>query len=249
MTSKVKKMVLISGLSAFVVGLVIAIIVGQRSGGALPQSYLENLAKSGIYIHEEGTTVPAVALLDQQGNPFNIRDLEGTWSFVFFGYTYCPDICPTTLVTFKKLEKALSESGFLDDTRFVMVSVDPKRDTPERLNAYLAFFNPDYLGLTGDVNAITALARSVNVGFRIPDKQPGGSQDNGDSMKAQNFEAGQGNQPNNSENTGLEAMDDYLVDHSTHILLLNPDVQLAGVFQMPHREALMASVYQRLRQD
>lgn len=80
---------------------------------------------------------------------------------LFFGYTSCPDVCPTTLAAWKQVHAALG--GDADRVRFVFVTVDPERDTPARLKRYLAIFSPEFVGLTGTQEALAATYRAYGV--------------------------------------------------------------------------------------
>ena len=83
--------------------------------------------------------------LDEDGRPFERKNLEGQWSLLFTGFTHCPDVCPTTIALMAELRRRISR----DDLQFVFVSVDPERDTPEVVAAYLAHFDPALVGATG----------------------------------------------------------------------------------------------------
>ena len=105
------------------------------------------------YIFKGSTIEPAIQapdfeLTDQEGNPFRLVDQQGYVTLIFFGYTNCPDVCPTSLSEYKKIIDELGEQA--DGVRFVFVTVDPERDTIERLNTYLSFFHPAIVGLTGE---------------------------------------------------------------------------------------------------
>lgn len=100
-------------------------------------------------------------LSDQNGNPFRLSDQRGKVVLIFFGYTSCPDVCPVTLSEFKQVKQKLGDQS--QDVRFVFITVDPERDTPERLGAYLANFDPSILGLTGDQAALDAVYKSYGV--------------------------------------------------------------------------------------
>ena len=80
---------------------------------------------------------------------------------LFFGYTFCPDVCPTTLGVWKQVHEALGEDA--GKVRFVFVTVDPERDTPERLRKHLALFSPDFIGLTGTLEQLAAVYRAYGV--------------------------------------------------------------------------------------
>jgi protein SCO1 len=103
--------------------------------------------------------VPQFTLQDHNGRPFTQANFKGHPTLVFFGFTNCPDVCPTTLA---QLAKAKGEAG-IEDLRVVMVSVDPERDTPSTLGAYLEAFDPEFIGLTGEKRTIDALAKGLGV--------------------------------------------------------------------------------------
>lgn len=114
---------------------------------------------------QAGTRLPSprelepFSLIDQRGASFTLESLRGTPTLMFFGFTRCPDVCPTTLA----LVAAARKSANLADLRVVLVSVDPERDTPALLASYLAAFDPAFTGLTGPVADVTALARQLGV--------------------------------------------------------------------------------------
>jgi protein SCO1/2 len=95
------------------------------------------------------------------GQPVHLSDFEGKWTLLYFGYTFCPDVCPTTLADLNVMMRELGNRA--DDVQVIMVSVDPERDSPARLNEYLSYFNPSFVGLTGDVVDIEAAATQFGV--------------------------------------------------------------------------------------
>lgn len=95
---------------------------------------------------------PALPLVDQYGQPFDVTAHQGKVLLIFFGYTHCPDICPTTLSDFLAVKSELGERA--ENVEFVFVTVDPERDTPDVIREYLAFFDEDFIGLTGTVEQI-----------------------------------------------------------------------------------------------
>ncbi len=107
--------------------------------------------------------VPAVRLLGSDGQLHAVTDFRGKVTVVFFGYTHCPDVCPTTASTITRARALLGDQA--NHVQFVFVSVDPERDTPERLASYLAKYDPSYLGLTGDEAAIQELATAFGVHY------------------------------------------------------------------------------------
>jgi protein SCO1/2 len=108
--------------------------------------------------------LPNFSLIDQRGRAFGPGNLHGRWSFLFFGYTNCPDFCPTTLATLAALDKRLQASGAAVRPQVVFVSVDAKRDTPAQLAKYVPYFDPDFIGVTAaDQRSIEAWARQLGV--------------------------------------------------------------------------------------
>jgi protein SCO1/2 len=108
------------------------------------------------------------SLIDNQGRSFGAANLRGHWSLMFFGYTNCPDYCPTTLTTLAALERQLRTRGSAAPPQVIFVSVDAKRDTPEQLNAFVPAFDPDFIGLTAASQpAIESLAKKWGVAVAI----------------------------------------------------------------------------------
>jgi protein SCO1/2 len=104
------------------------------------------------------------ALIDQTGTPTTDEDLRGRWLLVFFGFTNCPDVCPTTLAEIAAARELLGEAGA--SLRPVLITVDPERDTPEALAAYVAAFDADAIGLTGEPAAVAAAAKGFKAYVR-----------------------------------------------------------------------------------
>nr|VFK42248.1 MAG: protein SCO1/2 [Candidatus Kentron sp. SD]VFK48172.1 MAG: protein SCO1/2 [Candidatus Kentron sp. SD]VFK77685.1 MAG: protein SCO1/2 [Candidatus Kentron sp. SD] len=110
--------------------------------------------------------VPAFTLADQYGNPFTAVNLQGQWTFLYFGYTSCPDVCPTTLGALAVTDRTLREGPLAMHPKFVFISVDPERDTQEQLARYVPYFNPNFLGATGAEEEILALTRPLGIVYR-----------------------------------------------------------------------------------
>ena len=125
----------------------------------------QDLALQGAYVFDNPRIIKPFSLLDQNAEPFTLERLQGRWSLLFFGYTYCPDICPTTLADLKKFKAMLADADLNDDVQIILVSVDPARDTPEQLARYLAYFDPEFIGVTGEFLDVHAFAANVNAAF------------------------------------------------------------------------------------
>jgi protein SCO1/2 len=112
--------------------------------------------------------LPDFSLIDEQGRAFGVPNLRGHWSLLFFGYTNCPDFCPTTLTTLAAVRKRLRADGAAVLPDVVFVSVDAKRDTPAQLAKYVPKFDPDFIGLTAaDQPSIEAVAKKLGVAVSI----------------------------------------------------------------------------------
>jgi protein SCO1 len=103
-------------------------------------------------------------LIDQAGQPFSDQDLKGKSFLVFFGFTHCPDVCPTTLFEISEIMRMLGSEA--DRTAALFITVDPERDTPEAMKEYLSSFDPHVRGLTGDEAALAAVAKAYRVYYK-----------------------------------------------------------------------------------
>ncbi|MEZ5582836.1 MAG: SCO family protein [Candidatus Competibacteraceae bacterium] len=152
---------------------VVSIIAGVGLGRYfLPPVETAKPEINGIYI-SPSREVEDFELTDQSGQPFTEAELKDHWSLLFFGYTFCPDVCPTTLAQLNQFYSRLAVQGVDEDVTVWMISVDPARDTVERLKEYTAFFNPKFGGATGDREEIDKLAQQFGVYYKIHDPEPG----------------------------------------------------------------------------
>jgi len=110
-------------------------------------------------------------LTDHRGKPTELADFRGKVVLIFFGYTACPDACPTALIRFVAVMKALAADA--ERVQVLFVTVDPERDTPEKLAVYVPWFHPSFIGLYGDPAAIAAAAREFKVYFARSTGSPG----------------------------------------------------------------------------
>jgi protein SCO1/2 len=106
-----------------------------------------------------------LALSDQDGKPFTTDAMRGQWWLAFFGFTQCPDVCPTTLATLARTRTALEDLPAPEQPRVLLISVDPERDTPERLAAYVHYFDPRFVGATGTLPEVAATAKRFGVPY------------------------------------------------------------------------------------
>ncbi len=118
--------------------------------------------------------VPDFRLARSDGGTLTAADWKGRWTVAFFGYTNCPDVCPTTLATFKQVWAILQAGGLADRWRFDFISVDPDRDTPERLATYVGYFSKDFIAATGTDEELTSLTRALGLVYA---REPTGNGD------------------------------------------------------------------------
>ena len=110
--------------------------------------------------------VPALNLVRDDGTAFHLKDLSGKWSLLFFGFIHCPDVCPTTLATLAQVHTALQHNpAYAGRGQVVFVSVDPQRDAPAQLAAYVRYFHKDFIGVTANEAALKPLTRALGVLF------------------------------------------------------------------------------------
>lgn len=171
-----------------------------------------DMQANGAFLLQTPRDIGAFELIDHRGQPFVPASLEGKWSLLFFGFTYCPDICPTTMAFLDQFVQEL-EGTEVDDTQVLMVSVDPARDTVEQLASYVPFFNPEFVGVTGEFLDLHRFATALNTPFR---KLPG--QD-----------------------------ENYLVDHGSNVVLINPRGDYHAFFKAPLDLAQMKVTYRSMR--
>ena len=154
-----------------VIGAAIAVILGLFVFNLTTPKQLtaDQYLALGYYGFPEPRRIKPFSLLDETGSAVDTSDLTGQWSLLYFGFTYCPDICPTTLGV---LNRAVKQTQI--PPQVVLVSVDPERDTPAVLGQYLASFNPSFKGYTGTFDDVVGLATNVNIAFgKIPGAEPG----------------------------------------------------------------------------
>jgi protein SCO1/2 len=189
---------------AIAAGLLLSRAMFDRDSGP-------TLAKATLI--DPARPLPPMAFTDQQGQPFGIEQMRGHWSILFFGFTSCPDICPTTLALLSQVEKKLADMPTEQRPHIVLVSVDAKRDTPERLAQYVKSFSPTFSGITaGDQKAVEEFALKMGVPVAIsplPD-------------------------------------DNYTVDHSAAIFVVDPTGALRALSSTPHTVPVIAEDYRSI---
>ena len=124
----------------------------------------EQLKDLGLYLIEPARDLGSFNLIDSNEKEFLPQDFEGKWNVLFFGFTFCPDICPITMRMLSRIEKEIDKQE-LDKIRIFLVTVDPVRDNPNQLKIYLKNFSENFTGLTGGLDQIYNFATRVNAPF------------------------------------------------------------------------------------
>ncbi|MEE3934561.1 SCO family protein [Pseudomonas viridiflava] len=159
MTRTQKTVFILVAVVALIMGLTINRVLSGKGPGDQTA-----LIDAGVILLPQSRSLPSLNMNDQNGAPVAVDELKGKWTLVFFGYTYCPDICPTTLAQLRDIRTKLPQEA-VDNMRVVLVSVDPNRDTPQQLKQYLGYFDPRYIGLTAPVADIQKLASALSIPF------------------------------------------------------------------------------------
>lgn len=153
--------------TVFILVAFVALILGFAVNRALSGKSADDqtaLIDAGIILLPQSRKLPDLTMTNQDGQSVQINGFKDKWTLFFFGYTYCPDICPTTLAQLRQIKSELPQET-LSKLRVVLVSVDPNRDTPQQLKQYLGYFDKDFVGLTGSVPDIQKLANGVSIPF------------------------------------------------------------------------------------
>jgi protein SCO1/2 len=112
-------------------------------------------------------------LKDQGDQLYSKNDLKNQWTILFFGYTNCPDVCPTTIFKLGQIKQQISKELPNVNLQILFITLDPERDSTERLREYLGFFNASMIGLTGDISKIVELTSNLSVFFQRINKEDG----------------------------------------------------------------------------
>jgi protein SCO1/2 len=122
------------------------------------------LDQANILLLPRERAIPPLELVDQDGQRFDTRSLQGRWHILFFGFTACPDICPTTLSDMRRLFSQLPKET-RDQLQLVLITADPARATPQQLKTYLDYYRGGFNGLTGDMEQLQRLSRALGLPF------------------------------------------------------------------------------------
>ncbi|MCP4332813.1 MAG: SCO family protein [Gammaproteobacteria bacterium] len=176
----------------------------------LPEKPDQVQANTQATLLNEPLGIPEFELVDQNGNRFTRDSLKEQWSFLFFGYTSCPDVCPTTISVLMEVDKQLQQHTELAKPRYIFVSIDSDRDTPGNLAEYMTYFHQDFLGVTGPQDQLKIMTKALGIFYEK-------------------------NTPDNGGN--------YSINHTTAILLVDPQARVRSLTSPPHNANTIAKDY------
>jgi protein SCO1/2 len=143
----------------------LAVLAGAATGwitGGMDIQQPLNL-QAATALQDQAMPLPHFSLVDDAGKTFDNERLAGKWSFMFFGYTRCPDVCPTTLAVLDAAMRKIAARDHARNAQVVFVSVDPRRDTPDALKQYVEYFDPAFVGVTGKGRALDGFLRALGI--------------------------------------------------------------------------------------
>lgn len=188
---------IVIGVMALVLGVLVWFTINSSSA---QKTLPADLAATYL---PQGKPITGVNLVDHNNQPFTETRFKGKWNFLFFGFTNCPDICPTTLLVMKSVWAKLPKTGEVaTPAQMYFVSVDPNRDTPDKLKNYVQYYQKDFVGVTGKLDNIDMLTNQLNVLYGYEDAEEGST--------------------------------NYVVNHSSQIILVDPKGQMRAVLSTPH---------------
>ena len=154
----------LSKRNLIIAGLVVSIAVAflffrpENNEHSIPDALIDE-------VNNSPNKITPISLTDHYKDKFELGKFRGKWTLIVFGYTNCPDVCPTTLLEIDDLALLLKDDSKPTDIQYLFVSIDPKRDTPAELAAYLAYFDAGYVGLTGSEAELKAFTDQVGIQF------------------------------------------------------------------------------------
>jgi protein SCO1/2 len=176
-------------------------------------------ATQAVRLFQPPRELPAFSLRQSDGTALVPGELKGHWTLVFLGFTHCPDVCPTTLAQLSQAQKQWSAIPDSTRPRVLFVSVDPERDTPDRIGEYAHGFHRDTIAATADIPALEQFTRSLSLVFAKMPAEEG------------------------------RPADEYTMDHSATIVVLDPEGRMAGVIQPPFDPNAIASDFTALTRE
>jgi protein SCO1/2 len=203
-------------LFALVIVLLLVFVVWKITSRADHITQVKSQAKISGTILKAPLTMPTFSLQQFGGKPYTNANLKGHWTLLFFGFSNCPYVCPTTLAQLNVMLKQLKQVGIKDNLpQVVMVSVDPARDSVKRMHAYVTSFNPGFIGLRTTEAKTLQLAKQMRVSFA--------------KIQAPGSDSGR-----------------YTITHTATITVIGPEGKIRAYLSYPHKAPVMARDYQAI---
>jgi len=202
--------------------LFIAVAIGAVFYAKTNQQQPQLLPEIHGLLLPETKGIPPFALKEADGSSFTEKNFMGHWSLVFFGYTNCPDVCPMTLSVLNQAWHELAKrtdknnEPLTKDLQVVLVSVDPERDNLKKLQQYVKYFNPAFIGVTGNDSQLKMISKYFGIVYNTV-----------------------ANTNDNPEN--------YLVNHGSAIIIINPKGEYQGFFSVPHEANDIANDFVKIK--
>ncbi len=203
------------GFITVVVGLFVYSVVRT------PILSVEQFRDMGVFILPRPREIAPFRLTAHSGSAFDLDSLTDRWSFLFFGFTNCPDVCPTSLAVMAQAQRQLAAIDPVTAAAFqgVLVSVDPERDDAQRLASYVGAFSESFLGAGGELREVATFAEQLNVAFaKVPVFNTAGGADGSR----------------------------YQVEHTANIVIVNPAGHYHGFIKYPQQADTIVATFQSL---
>lgn len=180
----------------------------------------QELLVNGLFLFQEPKDISDFTFESSKSKVFTKDNLLGKWSLIYFGFSRCPDECPVAMYEISKLVNVLREKEFyLEDKQWVLITIDPERDTPEIIDSYAKGFDSDFIGLSASRPMLLSLATQLAVNNKMPPM-------------------------NNAMNSH-----EHLDDHVNNIILVNPNGEFVGFFRPPFDISRLSLTYQSIVQE
>jgi len=180
----------------------------------------QELLVNGLFLFQEPKEISDFSFESSNNEIFTKNNLMGKWSVIYFGFSRCPDECPVAMYELSKLAKVLREKDFhMNDKQWILITIDPERDTPETIDKYAKGFDSEFIGLSSSRPMLLNLATQLAVNNKMP--------------------------PMNNKEDNHEHLD----DHVNNIILVNPEGQFVGFFRPPFDISRLSITYQSVTQS
>jgi protein SCO1/2 len=160
-----------------------------------------------VFLFPQPRDIPAMSLIDQNGKPFTSEQLKGKWSLIFFGFTACGEVCPTSLSQLSRVSDAMVAQHVKEPIQYIFFSIDPKNDTPAKIAEYVNVFNKSFIGVTALEKDLPIIGGALNVVVDAPKEH---------------------HDDDHEHSHDAQAEPEAEIDHSANVVIINPAGQYQG---------------------